>query len=77
MIHPNPAAREDAAAAEAKWEATLEEQVRGVVGHVLHTPFENPDYPKAVGGKNRGKRIYVADGEHDLGGKGKRKGDSS
>jgi TRIAD3 protein (E3 ubiquitin-protein ligase RNF216) len=55
-------------------EATLEEQVQGVVGHVLHILFENPDFPKAdlrVGGK---KRVGDSDDEDDLEGKGKGKG---
>ena len=69
-IHRNDAAGEDAAA-EAKREATIEEQVQGVVGHVLHLLFENPDYPKAVNGKGKGKRAHD---EPDLGGKGKGKG---
>ena len=58
-------------------EATAEEQVQGVVGHVLHLLFENPDYPKAnlrAGGKGKGKRVGGPDDEDDLEGKGKGKG---
>ena len=58
-------------------EATVEEQAQGVVGHVLHLLFENPDYPKADlrgGGKRKGKDVGDPDTEDDLEGKGKGKG---
>jgi E3 ubiquitin-protein ligase RNF216 len=57
-------------------EATVDEQVQGVVGHVLHLLFENPDYPKAdlrAGVKGKGKRVGEPEDEDDLGGKGKGK----
>lgn len=57
-------------------EATVDEQVQGVVEHVLHLLFENPDYPKAdlrAGVKGKGKRVGEPDNEDDLGGKGKGK----
>ena len=39
-------------------EATVDEQVQGVVGHVLHLLCEDPDYPKAdPRGKGKGKRV--------------------
>ena len=66
----------EGAAAAREREATAEEQVQGVVGHVLHLLFENPDYPKAdlrAGGKRKGKRVDVPDDEDDLEGKGKGK----
>ena len=67
---------EGVAAAEVR-EATVEERVQGVVGHVLHLLFENPDYPKAdlrTGGKGKGKRLGEADDEAEMGAKGKGKG---
>ena len=59
-------------------EATKEEQVQGVVGHVLHLLFENMDYPKAnlrAGAKGKGKRVGTPDNEDVVGeeGKGKEK----
>jgi E3 ubiquitin-protein ligase RNF216 len=57
-------------------EVTVEEQVQGVVGHVLHLLFENPDYPKAdlrAGGKGKGKRVGDPNDEDGLEGKGKAK----
>jgi E3 ubiquitin-protein ligase RNF216 len=59
-------------------EATVEEQVQGVVGRVLHLLFENPDYPKAdlrAGGKRKGKSD--PDDEVNLEGKGKGKATDS
>ena len=74
---PDADGGEDAAAAGER-EATVEEQVQGVVEHVLHLLFENPDYPKAdlrAGGKRKGKR--VGDPDDDLDGKGKEKAKDS
>ena len=66
----------EGAAVAGEREATVEEQVQGVVGHVLHHLFENPDYPKAekrAGGKRKGKSAGDSDHEDDLEGKGKGK----
>ena len=63
----------EGAASAGEREATVEEQVQGVMGHVLHLLFENPDYPKAdlrAGGK---KRVSDSDDEAILEGKGKGK----
>ena len=60
---------EGAAAVAEVWEATVEEQVQGAVGHVLQRLFENPDYPKAdlrANGKKKGKRVGDPDNEDDL-----------
>jgi E3 ubiquitin-protein ligase RNF216 len=68
----------DGAAVAGELEATVEERVQGVVGHVLHLLFENPDYQKAelrAGGK--GKRVGGPDDEVGLEGKGKRKAKDS
>ena len=70
----------EGAAAAGEREATVEEQVQGVVGHVLHHLFENPDYPKAdlrANGKGKGKRVNDPDDEDDLEGKGKGKAKDS
>ena len=70
----------EGAAAAVGREATVEEQVQGVVGHVLHLLFENPDYPKAdlrAGGKGKGKRVAGPDDEDGLEGKGKGKAKDS
>ena len=67
----------EGAAAAGERGATVEEQVQGVVGHVLHLLFENPDYPKAdlrAGGKRKGKKVDDPDDEDELEGKGKGKG---
>ena len=60
--------------------ATVEEQVQGVVRHVLLHLFENPDYPKVdlrADGKIKGKTVGDPDDEDDLEGKGKEKDSSS
>lgn len=66
------AAREAAREGEGAREATVEERVQGVVGHVLHLLFEDSDYPRADlrHGKGKGKR--VAEDAEDKG-KGKAK----
>jgi TRIAD3 protein (E3 ubiquitin-protein ligase RNF216) len=70
----------EGAAAAGEREATVEKQIQGVVGHVLHLLFENPDYPKAdlrAGGKGKGKRVSDPDDEDNLEGKGKGKAKDS
>ena len=77
--NPDNDGGEGSAAVEER-EATVEEQVQGVVGHVLHHLFENPDYPKAdlrAGGKGKGKRVGGPDDEEGLEGKGKGKAKES
>ena len=76
--HPDTDGEEDAAAEEER-DATVEEQVQGVIGHVLHLLFENPDYPKAdlrAGGKRKGEGVGNPD-DGDLEGKGKGKAKDS
>ncbi|KAF8816831.1 hypothetical protein BYT27DRAFT_6378460 [Phlegmacium glaucopus] len=76
-VHHDDGGGEDAETAgegEGAREATVEQQVQGVVGHVLHLLFEDPNYPKAQlqNGKGKGKR--VTDDEDNKGkGKGKAK----
>lgn len=77
---PDDDGGEGAAVAAGEREVTAEEQVQGVVGHVLHLLFENPDYPKAdlrAGGKGKGKRMGDPDDEDNLEGKGKGKAKDS
>ena len=60
----------------AERKTTVEQQIQGVVGHVLHLLFENPEYPKAdlrAGRKGKGKRVDGRDDEDEVEGKGKGK----
>ena len=72
--NPDDDGEEGAAAGERV--ATVQEQVQGVVRHVLLHLFENPDYPRAdlrADGKIKGKTVGGPDDEDDLEGKGKEK----
>ena len=57
VFHENRDPDTDGREGAAEWEATVKEQVQGVVGHVLHLLFENPDYPKAFTSWWRKKRV--------------------
>ena len=66
VFHGNhdPDADDEEGAAAGERESTVEEQVQGVVGHMLHLLFENPDYPKADL-QAAGKRKEETMGESD------------
>lgn len=74
--HQHDADGQDGAAVAEEREATVEERVQGVVGHILHLLFENPDYPKAdlrARRKGKGRRVDEPDDQDDSGCKGKGK----